>query len=151
MNDKFLFFLTLSSALGTGLMAGAFFAFSGFVMSALSRLPADQGITAMQSINVTAVTPAFMTTLFGTAAACGMLVVISLSIWHRRSSGYLLAGSLSYLLAAAVTAPGAPESAIFWVNYVASWTAWNHVTAIGALTASALLIAALCLERTRAY
>ena len=31
-----------------------FFAFSTFVMQALDRLPAPQGIAAMQSINVTA-------------------------------------------------------------------------------------------------
>lgn len=38
-------------------MAGAFFAFSSFVMKALARLPPTQGITAINSINVFAVTP----------------------------------------------------------------------------------------------
>ena len=46
--------LTLVTALGCGLNAGVFFAFSGFVMNGLRRLPAAQGIAAMQSINVTA-------------------------------------------------------------------------------------------------
>jgi hypothetical protein len=40
-------------------MPGVFFAFSSFVMAALRRLPAAQGIAAMQSIHVTAVTPVF--------------------------------------------------------------------------------------------
>jgi uncharacterized membrane protein len=161
MNDKFLFVLTLCSALGSGLMAGVFFAFSTFVMKALSRLPAAQGIAAMQSVNVVAVTPAFMTALFGTAAACGVLVVYSLSQWHKRGSGYLLAGCLSYLLGAilvtalfnvplnerlAVTAPTAAESAIFWTHYLNKWTAWNHVRTGGALVATALLIVALCFQ-----
>ena len=61
---------TLITALGCGLVAGVFFAFSSFVMPALKRLPPAQGISAMRSINRLAVTPAFMTALFGTAAAC---------------------------------------------------------------------------------
>jgi uncharacterized membrane protein len=44
--------LTLLSVLGSGLVAGAFFAFSTFVMKALAALPAPQGVSAMQSINV---------------------------------------------------------------------------------------------------
>jgi uncharacterized membrane protein len=67
MIDGLLFALALVSALGCGLMAGAFFAFSAFVMNALARLPPAQGIAAMRSINVAAITPAFTGALFGTA------------------------------------------------------------------------------------
>ena len=73
--EGFLFALTLITALGCGLSAGALFAFSSFVMQALARLPPARGIEAMQSINVLAVTPVFMTALFGTAAACAVLAV----------------------------------------------------------------------------
>jgi len=48
--------LTLLAALGSGLVGGVFFGFSGFVMKALVRLRPGQGIAAMQSINVVAVT-----------------------------------------------------------------------------------------------
>jgi hypothetical protein len=41
--------------------AGVFFPFASFVMPALARLPAAHGIAAMNSINVLAVTPVFMT------------------------------------------------------------------------------------------
>jgi uncharacterized membrane protein len=58
--DGFLFALTLFAALGCGVVAGVFFAFSAFVMRALARLPAQQGIAAMQAINVAAVTPVFI-------------------------------------------------------------------------------------------
>jgi uncharacterized membrane protein len=71
--------LTLVTALGCGLNAGVFFAFSGFIMHGLRRLPAPPGITAMQSINVTAVTPAFMSVLFGTALACLAAIVTGVS------------------------------------------------------------------------
>lgn len=50
--------VTLIAALGCGLVAGVFFAFSSFVMPALKRLPPAQGISAMQSINRLAVAPA---------------------------------------------------------------------------------------------
>ena len=48
--------LSLFAALDCTMMAGVFFAFSPFVMKALARLPAEQGVAAMQAINVAAVT-----------------------------------------------------------------------------------------------
>src|SRR3712207_1017938 len=89
--------LTLITALGCGLSAGALFAFSSFVMRALARLPAAQGIAAMQSINVVAVTPVFMTALFGTAVACAALGVWALADWDDSYGPWLLAGSALYL------------------------------------------------------
>ncbi|MEH2408541.1 anthrone oxygenase family protein [Nostoc sp.] len=67
------FVLKLFSALGCGLIAGVFFAFSTFVMNALARLQPAQGITAMQSINITVINPLFMAVFLGTAAACILL------------------------------------------------------------------------------
>lgn len=55
MIDGFPSVLTLIAAVGAGLVAGIFFAFSTFVMKALNRPPPTQGIAAMQSINVTAI------------------------------------------------------------------------------------------------
>src|SRR5215831_19362148 len=51
MNNP-IYLLTLVAALGSGLVAGIFFAFSNFVMKALARVPPAQGVAAMQSINV---------------------------------------------------------------------------------------------------
>jgi uncharacterized membrane protein len=65
-----LYAATLVSALGCGLVAGVFFAFSSFIMPALKRLEPAQGIAAMQSINELAVTPVFITVFRGTAAVC---------------------------------------------------------------------------------
>ena len=44
--------LTIVAALGSGVMAGFFFAFSVVVMKALGKLAPEEGIAAMQSINV---------------------------------------------------------------------------------------------------
>jgi uncharacterized membrane protein len=76
--------VTLGTALGCGLSAGVFFAFSAFVMPALGRLPSGQGIAAMQSINKLAVTPAFMTALFGSALACAGLAAWAVVAWGER-------------------------------------------------------------------
>jgi len=158
MMDDFIFALTLVSALGCGLIAGAFFAFSTFVMKALGRLPAAQGIAAMQSINVVVINPWFMTALFGTAVACVVLVVLSLVEWEEPESIYLLAGSALYLLgtilvtivfnvprndALAAADPESDGSADLWRRYLREWTIWNHVRTVAALAAAALFTVAL--------
>jgi uncharacterized membrane protein len=96
--EGFFFALILLAALSCGMMAGVFFAFSAFVMKALARLPAQQGIEAMQAINVAAVTFAFMAALFGTAVACGALIVWALFAWDEGFAPYLLVGSALYYL-----------------------------------------------------
>jgi uncharacterized membrane protein len=154
-----LFAVKLLAALGCGLNAGVFFAFSAFVMNALGRLQPPQGIAAMQSINVTAVSPMFMTAMFGTAAACLYLAVLSIVKWQQPGAPYLLVGSLLYLIgtvlvtivfnvplndALAAVKPDSPEGARLWTSYLATWTAWNHVRTVAALVAAASLTLAIC-------
>jgi uncharacterized membrane protein len=62
--------VALLSALGCGLAAGIFFAFSTFVMKALGKLAPSQGIAAMQSIYVAIINPWFLRLFFGTAGLC---------------------------------------------------------------------------------
>ena len=158
MTETWLVALTFGTALGCGLIAGVFFAFSSFVMKALARLPAPEGIAAMQSINVVAVTPLFMTALFGTAAACLALAVSASIVGQQPGAGYAIAGSLSYLVSTVIVTivfnvprnnklatvmPASAEGAHVWTEYLRSWTAWNHVRTIGALMAAALISAAL--------
>jgi uncharacterized membrane protein len=64
------FALILFTAIASGLVAGIFFAFSTFVMSALAHRPTAEGIAAMQEINITVINPWFMTAFLGTAVAC---------------------------------------------------------------------------------
>jgi uncharacterized membrane protein len=95
-----LYIATVLTALGCGLIAGAFFAFSSFIMPALKRLPAAQGIAAMQSINILAVTPVFMTALFGTGGACLGLVGWAAISWGGLTAALMVAGGTLYLLGA---------------------------------------------------
>lgn len=146
--------ITLLSALGCGLVAGVFFAFSAFVMKALANLPPAQGIAAMQSINVVVINPWFMTAFFGTAVSCILVMIWSILRWHDPGSVYVLAGSLLYLVGTilvtmlfnvplnnslAAVAPVSAEGAKVWAGYLTAWTTWNHVRTIAALAAAALL------------
>ena len=86
------------AAVGCGLMGGVWFAFSGFVMSALGRLEPGEGIRAMQEINRRAPGPPLMLALFGTAAACAALAVRALTAWDAHESPWLLVAAALYLL-----------------------------------------------------
>ena len=156
--DGVLTALTMITALGCGLSAGALFAFSSFVMPALARLPAPQGIAAMQSINVQAVTPVFMTALFGTAVACIALCIWALADWDDSYGPWLLAGGVLYLAgtagltmayhvprnnALAKADPMSAEGADLWRSYSREWTAGNHVRVAAGLAAAAALTEAI--------
>jgi uncharacterized membrane protein len=158
--DGFIFALTLFAVLGCGVVAGVFFAFSAFVMGGLARLPAPQGLAAMQAINVAAVTPAFMVALLGTALACGALIVSSLLVWGEPFAAYLLSGGVLYLGGAigltgvyhvprnealAGIDPRGASANDHWSRYYRGWTAWNHLRFAAALAACAALVIALCI------
>src|SRR5262245_23165124 len=127
--DHLLFALTLLAALGSGLVAGIFFAFSTFVMAALRRLPAAGGIAAMQSINLTVLNPLFFAVFFGTAGLSLVLAIAALLRWSEPGALYLFAGSLLYLFGTifvtmafnvplnnrlAAIKPGSAEGASLW-------------------------------------
>jgi uncharacterized membrane protein len=156
--DGILFALTLAGALGCGLNGGVFFAFSTFVMQGLGRLPAAQGLAAMQAINVTAVTFAFMLALFGTAVVVGVLGVWAVTTWSEPYAPWMLAGAVLYLAgtigmtiafhvprndALAKVAPDAADAAARWGRYLSEWTAGNHVRTVAGLLAAAALTVAL--------
>ncbi|TBR24737.1 MAG: hypothetical protein EPO10_25145, partial [Reyranella sp.] len=67
MIEQAVFYATFAAAVGSGLVAGIFYAFSSFVMGALGRLPPGHGIEAMQAINVVVINRSFMLAFFGTA------------------------------------------------------------------------------------
>jgi uncharacterized membrane protein len=154
-----IFLLTFVSALGSGLVAGIFFAFSTFIMRALARLPPVQGIAAMQAINVDVLNRWFFAVFFGTALCCLVLAVSSFFRWHKPDAIYLLAGSLLYLVGTilvtilfnvplndglAAVDPTSDGTGRVWTTYVRNWTAWNHVRTAAALAAAASFSVALC-------
>ena len=94
--ERLVYIAIFAAALGSGLVAGIFFAFSTFVMGALGRLPQAAGISAMQSINVVVINPVFLSVFMGTALLCVVLAIAALTGWSAPRSLYLIAGGVLY-------------------------------------------------------
>jgi uncharacterized membrane protein len=150
----------LVTALGCALIAGLFFAFSSFVMSALSRLPPEQGIAAMQSINIAVINPVFLVAFFGTGTTAVILAVVALASWQQQGTAWVVAGAVLYAIgvivvtrqfnvplnnALATAAPTSAEGAALWRDYLVRWTNWNHVRTVAALAAAGCFTVAIYL------
>jgi uncharacterized membrane protein len=149
--------VTLAAALGSGVIGGAFFAFSSFVMGALGRLVAPEGVRAMQSINIVVINPVFLGVFVGTALVCAILAVLSIKSWSDPGSGLRLAGCLVYVAgtfavtmmfnvprndALAALPADTADAAAYWARYLGEWTWWNHVRTLAGVVGSVLLVAA---------
>ncbi|MEU6662794.1 anthrone oxygenase family protein [Streptomyces sp. NPDC046821] len=158
MIDGPYFVLTVLGALACAVTAGVFVAFSAFVMKGLAALPPERGISAMQAINIAAVTPAFMLVFMGSAVLCAVLAVVTFVLWPEQGTVELLVGSALQLVgsfgvtvvanvprneALAKIDPAAPESAEVWRRYVSEWLVWNHIRGGASLAAAAAFILAL--------
>ena len=146
------------SAIGCGLLAGLYFAFSTFIMTSLGRIVPAAGIAAMNAINVDIVKSLFMPLYFGTTFTSGVLAVVGLLRWGEPGSLALLAGGVIYVAgmfvvtmlfnvplnnALAAIDPVSSEGAALWARYIKEWTMWNHVRTVACTIATALFIAAL--------
>ena len=126
-------------AVGAGLVAGVFVAFSVAVMPALRRRPADAGVAVMQEVNRVIVGPVFLLLFLGT----GVLAVVAAVLDLRDVPGAALyvVGALGVTMAVNVPlnnrldAEGEPV----WERYLTRWTAWNHLRALAATAAAVLL------------
>jgi len=152
VHDQLYFTLVFVALLGSGLIAGVFFAFSAFVMKAFARLSPADGIAAMQSINITVLNRWFLGVFLGTAVVCVLLLVWSFLLWNQAGSLYLITGSAFYLIgslmvtglfnvpkneALAKVNSSTVDSEQLWHNYVSKWTNWNHIRTVASLLAAA--------------
>ena len=158
MVDGGLQVLVVFAALGCALNAGVFLAFSTFTMAGLRRLPPDQGMAAMQQINVTAVTPPFMIAFMGTMVTSVAVAVWAAIDWKDDASAYIIAGAALYVvgtfvMTAAYHVPrnnrlaaldaSTVQGQNYWEVYQREWTRWNHARGLFAVLASASFIIAL--------
>lgn len=152
--------LPLLVCLGAGLVGGVFLAFSTFVMKALAQLPPEQGIAAMQRINVVVLNPLFMGLFVGTAVLAAVCIFAGFWPWGTTRSLLLFAAGIAYLLGsfgvtAAFNVPrnerlarmdaASREATDYWPVYVREWLLWNHVRLIASLLAAACAGLALTL------
>jgi uncharacterized membrane protein len=85
------------SAMSCGLVAGLYFAFSTFIMTALGRIAQVHGVSAMNSINSTILRSLFMPLFFGTTAASAALVVVGVLRRSEPGTTAMLASGLIYI------------------------------------------------------
>jgi uncharacterized membrane protein len=141
-------------ALGCGLMAGLYFAFSTFVMNALANLGAAAGAAAMNSINASILRSLFMPLFMLTSVGSLLLAALGALNWQRPGAWLWVAGGITYFAGMFLVtlifnvplnnrlAANGPVDEV-WRQYLVSWTRWNHVRTLSSLAATALFIAAL--------
>ncbi len=141
-------------------MSGLLFAFSNFVMRALAQMPPEQGMSAMQKINVTIINPLFLTLFLGTPLLCAILAVASILERSSPGSMWLLGGAVAYLagpflitvifnvpLNNRLAEAEASDAEDTWVNYQLTWQRWNHLrTYLGILSILLLSVGLFYLE-----
>ncbi len=150
--------LIFVAVLGSGLVAGIFFAFSTFVMRALGQLPQSDGIAAMKAINVTVLNPWFFLAFFGTGAVCLPIAILAVTSADGMHRAHLLAGCALYLFGCllvtmafnvplnkrlAAVGPDSSDAETFWAHYLSRWTLWNHVRTFASLAAAGFFAMAL--------
>lgn len=158
MSQLFISGLLWFGAIGCGLLAGLYFAFSTFIMSALGRIQQAQGISAMNSINSTILGSLFMPFFFGTTLASLALFIIGLVRRGEPGALAMLAGGLIYVggmflctmffnvplnNALAAVDPASEAAASVWARYLKDWTFWNHLRTISSTAASTLFVVAI--------
>jgi uncharacterized membrane protein len=146
------------AALGCGVIAGVFFAFSTFIMTALDRSGQVHGVVAMNSINSVILQSHFMPVFYLTTLASLALAAVSLMRWNEPGTMAMLAGGLIYVVGmfgvtlffnvplnnALGAVDAASASAVpVWARYLKDWTMWNHVRTIASLASTTLFIIAL--------
>jgi uncharacterized membrane protein len=149
--------LTVACAIGAGLVAGVYFAFSTFVMRGLRAVPTPAGMAAMQSINRAAPNPVFVAALVGTGIGCVVLGVVAGTRWSDPAAPWALGGAALYVVSLVLTIayhvprndalghldPSASDAADRWQQYLAAWLPWNHVRTVAALAGAVALTVAL--------
>jgi uncharacterized membrane protein len=143
-------------ALGCGLLAGLYFAFSVFIMRALDQLGSAAGAAAMNAINTVILRSLFMPLFLLTSVASLVLAILGLVRWGEPGTSLWVAGGLCYFIGMFVVtmvfnvplnnrlqASQAHDLEANWRRYMIEWVRWNHLRTLASLVASALFIAAL--------
>jgi len=143
------------AAVSAGLMAGVYFAFSGFIMRSFDQLGATQATNAMNAINEVILRSWFMALFFGSTLLFAMLSVIALFKTDLPGRWLLFAAGLIYVIGMFVCTAlfnvplnnrlaNVPidKSSVrhHWDLYYRKWTRWNHLRGICSLVALVLSI-----------
>lgn len=143
------------AAIGASLMAGVYFAFSGFIMRALDQLGAAQAADAMNAINEVILCSWFIVLFFGSTLLYGVLAAVALFDTGLAGRWLLSAAGLIYvvgmfLCTAMFNVPlnnhladahrDSNAKAETWTHYFKHWTRWNHLRSVCSLATLVLSI-----------
>lgn len=143
------------AAIGAGLMAGVYFAFSGFIMRSLDQLGAVPATDAMNAINRVILRSWFMALFFGSTLLYAVLAAAAVFDTDLAGRWLLFTAGLIYvvgmfLCTALINVPlnnrladaGNDDNAKAetWTHYFKHWTRWNHLRSLCSLLTIVLSI-----------
>ena len=147
--------LLWSAALSSGLIAGVYFAFSGFIMQAFDKLDATQSIAAMNSINKTILHSLFMQLFFGSSIISVLLIIVAFVQWNEAGTILILIAGAVYFIGMFVCTvlfnvplnntlarldPNSTNAHQVWSLYLKTWTNWNHLRTVSSLVTCILCV-----------
>lgn len=155
MNQEIVTVLVWAAAIGSGLMAGVYFAFSTFIMRAFNTLQPSQAINAMNAINKIILRSIFMPLFFGTTVISLLFIILAIINWNETDAVEMLCAGLVYFIGMFLCTvafnvplnnslsliPVAEGKQQDWLRYTATWTRWNHIR-----TLSCIISCVLCIE-----
>jgi uncharacterized membrane protein len=146
------------SIVACGLLAGLYFTFSAFAMTAFGRIEASAGVAAMNSINRVIQRSLFMPLFVGSSLSSLALAIVGALHWGEAGACPALAGGVLYFIGMFIVTmlfnvprnnaldasdPASAEGQALWFRYLKEWTAWNHVRALASTAALILFVIAL--------
>ncbi len=146
------------SIVACGVLAGVYFTFSAFAMTAFGRIDVPAGVAAMNSINRVIQRSLFMPLFVGSSLSSLALAIIG--GLHRGEAGAaeaFAAGTIYFTGMFVVTMifnvprnnaleasdPASPAGQAIWARYLNEWTFWNHVRTLASTAALILFVVAL--------
>ncbi|WP_395244532.1 DUF1772 domain-containing protein [Agromyces sp. MMS24-K17] len=138
----FLVVLLVLAVIGTGAMAGVFFAYSGFVIQGLDRMPHASAARIMRSMSLASLRTPIVGTQFGTMLVGFVCTGLAVFGQGGAAAPWIIGATLVQLLGsvvvtAAATMPAndrlanaADDDEVLtsaWLAFRAGWLTWNHV------------------------
>lgn len=155
MSPSIIVTLLWSTAISSALMAGVYFAFSGFIMKSFDSIETRQAITAMNSINKIILRSWFMPIFFGSSIISLMLSIVAIIYWDESGAELTLLTGMIYFVGMFICTiifnvplnnslarldPDSDNAQHIWIHYLNNWTKWNHVRTVSSLATCTLSI-----------
>ena len=155
MSSSILTVLLWCAAISSGVIAGVYFAFSGFIMQAFGKLDTTQSIAAMNAINKIILRSLFMPIFFGSSIISMLLIFVAYSHWGEAGAELMLTAGTVYFVGMFICTvlfnvplndslarldTNSTNAHQAWSHYLKTWTNWNHLRTVSSLVTCILCI-----------